>query len=88
MTDSRYLEIDKLQYLMMMQNWSLKHVGRPPSWIIKLTFITGWVHLRDTFCFIIPNFVALDHTVAEISQFFMFFKWKVKIHQRIALNVA
>jgi len=41
MMDSRYLEIDKLQYLVMMQNWSLKHVGRPPSWIIKLTFITG-----------------------------------------------
>ena len=35
------MKIDKLQYLMMMQNGSLKRVGRPPSWIFKMKFLMG-----------------------------------------------
>jgi len=30
------------------------------------------MHLRNTFCIIVPIFVEVDHTVAEISQFFAF----------------
>jgi len=32
------LKIEKLQNFMMMQNRSLKLVGRPPSWIVKIKF--------------------------------------------------
>jgi len=35
------LKIDKLQYLMMLQNGSLKRIGRPPSWIFKMKFLMG-----------------------------------------------
>jgi len=35
------LKIDKLQYLMMMQNGSLKRIGCPPSWIFKMKFLMG-----------------------------------------------
>jgi len=38
MADSRHIEIDKLQYLMMMQNGSLKRIGRPPSLSFKFLF--------------------------------------------------
>jgi len=32
------LKIEKLQYLMMIQNGSLKRDGRPPSWLFKMNF--------------------------------------------------
>jgi len=67
------LKIEKLQNFMMMQNRSLKLVGRPPSWIVKIKFFYQAMHLRDTFYIITQNFVETDHTVAEISQFFTFF---------------
>jgi len=35
------LKIEKLQNFMMMQNRSLKLVGRPPSWIVKIKFLSG-----------------------------------------------
>jgi len=34
-------KIEKLQYFMMMLNRSLKLVGRPPSWIVKIKFLSG-----------------------------------------------
>jgi len=50
------LKIEKLQYFMMTQNGSLKHVGRPPPWINKIKSLTGdalakhILHHRAKFC--------------------------------------
>jgi len=62
-------KIDKLQYLMMMQNGSLKHFGHPPSWISKIKFFNG-----HTICISMQNFVEIGHAVAKTSRFFAFFK--------------
>ena len=56
-------------------------------WFLKLKFVTA-VHFRDMFNISMPNFVDISHTTAEISQFFTFFKWNLKICQMIALNMA
>jgi len=62
---------------MMMQNGSLKRIGRLPSWIFKIIFLmSGALETR----IIMPNFVDISRTVANISQFFAFFKPIVKIH--------
>ena len=45
---------------------------RPPSWIVKIKFLTGDAPERDTFRVIAPNFAEIDVTVAETSQFFAF----------------
>jgi len=35
---------------MMMQNGSVKRIGRPPSWIIKMKFLMGGaLHHQDKF---------------------------------------
>jgi len=66
-----------------------------PSWDISIFRFSSWrlsaildfwnwnfltaLYFRDTFCVIVPNFVEISHTVAEISQFFTFFcseMWK------------
>jgi len=41
------------------------------------------MHLKDTFCIIVPDFVEIDHTVAEIT-FLRFFPTKCKnsLHAR------
>ena len=48
-------KINKLQYLMMMQNGSLKCISRPPSWIFKIKLSMGGaletvLHHRARFC--------------------------------------
>ena len=35
-------------------------------------FVCVSMHLRDTFCIVMPNFVEVDYTIAETSQFFTF----------------
>jgi len=65
------LKVEKLQYLMM-KNMSLKSIGRPPSWILKIIF-NGWCTCTwktCTFYIVMPNFVEIDHTVAEMLRFF------------------
>jgi len=72
------LKIDKWQYFMMMQKGFLKHIGRPPSCIFKKKLFNrqcSW-DTRSTWS---SKFVEIGRTVAEISQFFAFFEWNVKI---------
>ena len=54
------LKIDiKLRYLMMVQ-----YIGRPPSWTFKMKFLTDGA--LETFCIIMPYFVEVGCTAAEI----------------------
>jgi len=46
------LKIEKLQYLTMIQNGSLKRTGRPPSWLLKIKL--NGQRTWDTFCIIMP----------------------------------
>ena len=54
------------------QFFDFKNGDCPPSWILKLNFITA-MHFRDVIRITMPNFMESGHTVAEISQFFVFF---------------
>jgi len=44
MADSHHLENRQIYNVMMMQNGSLKRIGRLPSWIFKIQFFTLQVH--------------------------------------------
>jgi len=63
----------------MVQNGSFKHIGRLPFWIFKLKFFNS-LGTWETFCIILPKFVDIGHTIAEILGFFMtdFFQVKYK----------
>jgi len=55
--------------------------------ILKLKFLTA-LHFRNTFCIILPNFVDIGYTVAEILQPFVFFPVKCKKMQMIVFNMT
>ena len=68
------LKIEKLQYFMIIQNRSLKRIGRPPSWI----YIQRGMHLRDTFWSSCQILLRQITPIKEISQFFRSFLVKCK----------
>jgi len=59
-----------------MQNGSLERIGRPPSWIFKIKFLTAYGHERRV-RYHHAKFVEIGRNVAEISRFLVFI---VKIH--------
>ena len=38
--------MEKSRYFMTMQSWSLKQIGRPPSWMFKILFTVGALDRR------------------------------------------
>ena len=50
-----------------------QRVGGPPSWIFEIKLFNGQRTLVAHICTIVPNFLELGHTVAEISHFFALF---------------
>jgi len=63
---------DVLHHHGISQFFNFKKGDCPPSWILKLNFLTA-MHFRDVISITMPNFMESSHTVAEISQFFVFF---------------
>jgi len=57
--------------LVVMQNWSLKHISCPPSLIFNLKFLMN--RTLEMICIIVPNFMEIDRTDAEILQCFFAF---------------
>jgi len=50
-----------------------QRVGGPPSWIFEIKLFNGQRTLVAHICTIVPNFLEIGHTVAEISHFFALF---------------
>jgi len=46
--------------------------GCPPFWIFEIEILTA-MQFTDMLCIVVPNFMEIVHTVAEISQFLTFF---------------
>ena len=69
------VKIERLQYLLMMQNGFLKRIGSLLSWIFKITFLTGKalerhvLHHDVQFC----GGWSYCRRDAEISQFLLLF---------------
>jgi len=61
-------------------NGSLKRIGRPPSWILNSKFLTASGLDRPV---LMPNFVEIGHTIAEISRFFATVFKRVKFRFKI-----
>jgi len=73
------LKIDKLQYVIMTQNGSLKRIGRSPSFLdLKKKFLMGGTLMIHMFCIITPNCMEIGRIVAEVSRFFRVFQVKCK----------
>jgi len=81
------LKIEKVQYFMMMQSGSLKCVGCPPSWIVKIKLLMGGA-LERYFVSTCQILVEIDHTVAKhsITIFCIFLVKCKKIQKMITLN--
>ena len=71
MADRRYIETPVLHYreiaiFQFFKIAAVHHIG-----FLKLKYLTA-MHLGDTLCIVLPNFVNICHTFAVISQFFPF----------------
>jgi len=66
MATAAVLKIEKSRYVLLMQNESLKRIGRPPSWILKVKCnkrrCSGELIVHHC-----ANFVEIRHTFAETS---------------------
>jgi len=47
-----------------------------PSWIFKISTFSRSAQSRGSICVIVPNFVAISQTIAEIWPYFRFSKWR------------
>jgi len=68
MADSRHLENGKV----VTSHDNAKRIGDPPSWISEIKIFNGRCTSQITLCIIIPNFVKIGHTVAEMRPIVIF----------------
>ena len=87
MADSCQWKIEKLQYFMMMLNRSLKLVGRPPSSIVKIKFLSGDALERHVLHHLAKFCGDRLYSSRDIATF-RFFPVKCKKMQMIVFNMT